>query len=465
MIWGILLLGLILRLISLNQSLWLDEAINTLAVQKYQLFDLITQYARADFHPPGWFIILKLWTKLFGYFEIAVRMPSVIFGVLNIWVVYLIGKKLVSKELGLLTALLICLNPLHIYYSQEARMYAMATLAVSINMLLLIKLVKGERQSLIYLVLSNAFVFASDYLAYFIFPAQLTFLFFYKKEMIKKWFLALGFAAFLGIWWLPVFLSQFNVGSVASANLPTWKFVTGTFDFKTIPLTFVKFIIGKISISDKFIYAAVLFPVCSLFIYLLHKGVKITGNLSKKLLLSWIIIPPFIATVISTAIPIYNYFRVLFCLPGFLILVSLGILSLKRLKPVLLITVVLIELFCSLVYLLNPMYQREDWKGVVNFFTNQKGATILFESSGVLPPFEYYANGKLNARGALRDFPARKDSDVADFTGVNIYLVDYLVLISDPDRLVAKRLVNSGYRQTDIKNFNGVGFVYQYVKE
>src|SRR3989338_1092025 len=100
MIWLILLLGLILRLISLNQSLWLDEAINTLAVKNYSFFNLITEYAKADFHPPGWFITLWFWTKLAGYSEISVRIPSVLFGALAIWFTYLIGKKLVSKNLG-----------------------------------------------------------------------------------------------------------------------------------------------------------------------------------------------------------------------------------------------------------------------------------------------------------------------------------------------------------------------------
>src|SRR3989338_7517756 len=133
MIWVILVLGTILRLISLNQSLWLDEAINVMAANSYSFFEMITQYAIADFHPPGWFIILWLWGKLFGYSEIAVRLPSVIFGVLTIYSVYLIGKKIVSQNLGLIAALLFAINPLHIYYSQEARIYAFATLAVSIN--------------------------------------------------------------------------------------------------------------------------------------------------------------------------------------------------------------------------------------------------------------------------------------------------------------------------------------------
>mgnify|MGYP001595044439 CR=1 FL=1 len=466
MIWIILILGLILRLISLNQSLWLDEAINTLAVKNYSLFDLITQYARADFHPPGWFIILWFWGKLFGYSEIAVRIPSVIFGAITIYITYLIGKKLVSRKLGIIAALLISVNPLHIYYSQEARMYALATLAVSVSILLFLKAVKGEKPNLFFLILSNIFVLLSDYIAYFIFPAQLVFLWFYRKEFLKKWFIALLLAVTSGFWWLPTFLGQFDVGSVASANLPTWKLVAGAFDFKTLPLTFVKFIIGRISLADKTLYAAVLLPICSLFAYLIFKGVKYLNDSPKKILLAWIIIPPLIATIISFVIPVYNYFRVLYILPSFIILVSLGILSMKRFKYIFLSLVILIELFCALVYLLNPLYQREDWKGLVSFFRN-KPALILFESSGTLPPFDYYAGGELKAKGALKDFPAKYESDVVDLieTEREIYLVDYLVQISDPNRLVAKRLTNLGYKQLDIKNFTGVGFVYHYVKE
>ena len=42
--------------------------------------------------------------------------------------------------------------------------------------------------------------------------------------------------------------------------------------------------------------------------------------------------------------------------------------------------------------------------------------------------------------------------------------MDYLVQISDPQRLVAKELDDLGYQEKDIKNFNGVGFVYYYEK-
>lgn len=472
MIIYILILGFILRIISLNQSLWLDEAINTLAAKNYSFLDLVTKYAQADFHPPGWSMLIWFWTKLFGYSEVVVRIPSVIFGVLTIWFVFLIGKKLFSEKLGLLSALIICLNPLHIYYSQEARMYALATLAVCINIFLLIRLIKGEKFNIIFLVLSNLSVLFSDYIAYFIFPSQFIFLIFLKrKEILKKWMLALFIAILLGIWWLPIFLSQLQVGAVTSSKLPSWKLIAGAFDFKTIPLTFVKFIIGRISLSNKLVYGAILLPICSLFIYLLWKGIRTINSLSRNLFLIWLIIPMLLATGISIFIPVYSYFRVLYIIPAFIILIALGILTCKKkLRNVLLISVVLIELFCSSIYLLNPQFHREDWRGVANFFASMSSTPIiLFESSGTLPPFDYYAKNKLNAFGALRDFPSKEENDVIDLENLlrgktDVYLVNYLVEVSDSKRFVSKRLERLGFKIINIKNFTGIGFVYHYSK-
>ncbi|MBU1032094.1 hypothetical protein KKE03_04225, partial [Patescibacteria group bacterium] len=207
-----------------------------------------------------------------------------------------------------------------------------------------------------------------------------------------------------------------------------------------------------------------------LFVYLLLRGAKHVADTPRKLLLSWLIVPPIIATIISFFIPVYSYFRVLFIILSFVILIASGIMSFKnRLKYGILITVLFIEIFCSLVYLLNPNYQRDNWKSLVLFFRNIQPQIILFESSGTLPPFDYYAGDSLNAKGALKDFPAKDESSVADLGDLlkdneDVYLVDYLVQISDPNRFVAKKLINLGYKEKDIRDFHGVGFIYHYVK-
>lgn len=349
-------------------------------------------------------------------------------------------------------------------------MYSLAALAVSLNIFLLIKYIRGEKMNLLFLIISNLLVLASDYVAYFIFPAQFVFLLFIrKKTLLKRWFTAFILAVLIGIWWLPIFISQLDVGSVASSRLPTWKFVTGAFDLKAVPLTFVKFIIGRISYPDKLIYALMLLPISMLFLFLLWRGVKLLNALNRNLILSWIFVPIIVATLISLAIPIYNYFRLLFVLPAFIILTALGIFSFKyKFKYAFLAAVLLIQIFSALVYLLNPSYQRDDWKGLVNFLST-KGELVLFESSGTFPPFDYYAKGEIYARGGLKDFPAKDLNDMADLENIlqgerQVYLVEYLVDISDPQRLIQKKLAQLDYKEIEIIDFNGVGFVYHYKK-
>ena len=133
MIAIILVVAFILRLISLTQSLWLDEAINVNAAAGLSLKSLILKYSLGDFHPPLFHAILRGWILLFGSSEAVVRIPSVILGTLTVYITYLIGQKLFEGKTGLIAATLIATSPLHIYYSQEARMYALAAFLTSLS--------------------------------------------------------------------------------------------------------------------------------------------------------------------------------------------------------------------------------------------------------------------------------------------------------------------------------------------
>jgi len=93
MIWLILILATILRLVSLNQSFWLDEATSGIVARDMNLSQLFT-FIRGDFHPPLYYLLLSGWGRVFGYSEISLRMPSVIFAIGTIYFLYLIVENL-----------------------------------------------------------------------------------------------------------------------------------------------------------------------------------------------------------------------------------------------------------------------------------------------------------------------------------------------------------------------------------
>ena len=82
-------------------------------------------------HPPLYYYLLKGDTLVLGTSVLAVRTLSLVFGVLSIGLVGYIGYQLPgARYTGLLAAGLLAVNRYHIYFSQQARSYALYTFLV-----------------------------------------------------------------------------------------------------------------------------------------------------------------------------------------------------------------------------------------------------------------------------------------------------------------------------------------------
>ena len=121
---AIVLLAFGLRIYRLGaESLWYDETVSVyLAGQS--LPDLIAHTA-GDIHPPGYYLLLHVWTRLAGTSDFAVVFPSLFFGVLLVALAYWLGAKALDTRAGLLAAFLVAISPYNVWYSQEVRMYTL----------------------------------------------------------------------------------------------------------------------------------------------------------------------------------------------------------------------------------------------------------------------------------------------------------------------------------------------------
>ncbi|MBF0594283.1 MAG: glycosyltransferase family 39 protein [Candidatus Omnitrophica bacterium] len=127
-LFGIIVLGAALRLWGLDiQSFWNDELGGWVMSHQQSLGAVVSEAARIDFHPPGYHIFQYFIEKC-GSSEVILRLPAAICGTLSIGVVFLVGRRLFSWREGLVAALLMALLKCPIYYSQEARPYAMLLL-------------------------------------------------------------------------------------------------------------------------------------------------------------------------------------------------------------------------------------------------------------------------------------------------------------------------------------------------
>lgn len=421
-----LILGLVLRLVSLNQSLWLDEA-TTALVAKMSFTDIFTKFLPGDFHPPLYYLLIKVWVFLFGNSEVVLRIPSVIFGLGTIVFTYLIAKELFGIRVANIVSFLTATSGLLIYYSQETRMYSMTVFLVSSVFYFWIK--KRWFWFSFFLFLLGLV----DYVALFIIPVFLI------CEKNKKKLLLSLLPLFLGfVLWSPVFIKQFYAGLSNTGN--AWWNVLGTFSLKNIALIPVKFVLGRISFEDKLLYFLVAGFSVSLFFYLLFRSFG-----KNKVILLWFVLPIVIGVIMSIKIPILYYFRFIFCLPAFYILVSSGLSTLKGIyfKAILFI-VVFINILSSIFYLASYRFQREDWRLALRTIGDD---FLIMPKNTHKEAVIYYS----------------KEDNLVDIGGLKgdenyVWLSRYVWEITDPQDYTRLEIERLGFEKVGEYNFNGVVF-------
>ncbi len=151
----LLCLGLSLRGLG-RHPLWLDEAY-AVAVARQNLAAIAPSLADES-GPPLYYFILHLWTALFGDGVVAVRLLSVLFGLLLVPATARLGRRLGGERAGLTAAVIAAVTPMVVQFSQETRMYTlMPLLAVLAAERLLAYIENGGRGA----ALAHAFFLAA----------------------------------------------------------------------------------------------------------------------------------------------------------------------------------------------------------------------------------------------------------------------------------------------------------------
>jgi uncharacterized membrane protein len=117
-------------------SLWLDEG-STVQLARLPWPTVLGLNGPYDTHPPLYYALVKLFTVVFPEVS-AGRLLSVFAGTLAVPLVYALAARLTERWTGLAAALVLATNPLHIWYSQEARQSALSVLLVGLSYLALV---------------------------------------------------------------------------------------------------------------------------------------------------------------------------------------------------------------------------------------------------------------------------------------------------------------------------------------
>ncbi len=127
-VFALTLLGALLRFPTLDrQSFWLDELV-TASLLDRGLGDVLGEIPRTEATPYLYYVVAWLWSSVFGLGEVGLRSLSALAGTATIPVAYVAGGVLVSRRAGIVAAALVATSPFLVWYSQEARSYALFAL-------------------------------------------------------------------------------------------------------------------------------------------------------------------------------------------------------------------------------------------------------------------------------------------------------------------------------------------------
>ncbi|MDD2482777.1 MAG: glycosyltransferase family 39 protein [Candidatus Shapirobacteria bacterium] len=373
----VLMLALDLGMIASNQSLWLDEAISA-NVAKMPIGEILKNFSINDFHPPLYYWFLNIWTNIFGSRVAVLRFSSILFSVITVYFIYLIGKKIKNKKTGFLAALFLATNPLFVYFSQELRMYSMATMWLTIGFYYFIK-IKNKKYKIRDLVMFNlmmALAFGTFYGSIFLI-ASFAIYWLIKKEWKLFWLTNIGIGLAIIIL-SPLLLTQIRNSQIMLAQVKNWMLVLGKVNFKNLLLIPLKFSVGRISFLPKIWYYLIGGSWSLIILALLFLKKKKESNWLKLFL----ILPIILAIIFSIKSPLLQYFRFLYLVPIMALILAINIdIKWQRMM------VSGVFLIFSLIYLFNPNYYREDWKGMTNFLQDEKKVYMINSFSD---PIKFY---------------------------------------------------------------------------
>jgi hypothetical protein len=166
----------IVRFVALgHQSFWIDEAITSNLLAK-SLPSMLAALPHSESAPPLYYVIAWSWSRVFGSGEAAVRSLSALAGTLTVPFAFAAGRALVSRRTGLFAAALAAVSPLLVWYSQEARAYALFVLLGAISLLLFARALDDpSARTLAWWAVGCSLTLATHYFAVFLIAGEAAF--------------------------------------------------------------------------------------------------------------------------------------------------------------------------------------------------------------------------------------------------------------------------------------------------
>lgn len=388
----IIVAGTVVRMTGLaRQSLWFDEADVVVRAQR-PLREVLDTFTAAGENGPLYNLMLWGWIRIAGISEIAVRFPSAVAGALAIPLIYLLARRVAGPTVGLVSALLLAMNPYHIWYSQEAKMYTLVVLLAILSSLLLVEaLTRNRTPHWVAYVIVTTLMFYTHVTTVLVFVAQVAFVlatFAAWRHRMRPWTIAV---AALTLPYIPIAIWALRV---VSGQARTWQ--PDVTLWEAVQIVGVKFAVNRseLLIEQR---AAILFAALAL-LGAIALIVQRKLNESGALLFTLTVLPVLGIWLVSIRNSVFSDRYVIVALPAYLILVAAGIVLLWRhrlLWPVGVVALVMIFSYSwATIRDVNLSHdaQKEDWRSAFALIARQAqpGDVFLPHPGYIHATLDYY---------------------------------------------------------------------------
>jgi mannosyltransferase len=207
-------LAALLRFSTLDtQSFWQDEAVTALLMRP-GLLQTLSLVPASETTPPLYYLLAWLWSQLFGTGEVGLRSLSAVLGTVTVVIAYAAGLP-ISRRVGLVAGALSATNPMLVWYSQEARAYALLVFLAALSFVFFERaLQRPTRGSLLGWALSSALALATHYFAILLVAPEAVWLL-ARSPRRRPVVAAVAATATAGLGLLPLALTQAQAGHAA----------------------------------------------------------------------------------------------------------------------------------------------------------------------------------------------------------------------------------------------------------
>jgi uncharacterized membrane protein len=401
----VLFLAYALRVAGLTaESMWIDEGYS-LALAGYRLPDVVQGVATSQ-HPPFYYLMLWAWLAI-GRSVFHLRYLSALLGTVGAAAGAWVGRELLGKRVGLVTGLLLACSPMHVWYSQEARMYILLALLVTLSAGLTWRLLHGGRQWVWHGV-CTALALYTHYFAVFVVLAENVYVLAWmvgqpasrRRWLGVRWLGLQAAVALAFVPWLPVTVSQARFHQMRWVSPATWAKVGGT------PLLLV---LGEAGLGP---LGVVVFAGLGLAVVLLlwrewQAGLG-TKLWSYAFTLVWFVVPYGTVALLSLARPVFQSKQMLMLLTPLLVLLSAALLRLPRLGQLVLVGA-LAWLVASSLGTMYRVETKDGWREASAYIEEryQAGDVLYFNPAAGILTLEAYLIQPLDHEGYPPEYDVR----------------------------------------------------------